>query len=524
MANKTLKTILALLLTLAVMTSAQGASLSFSAAAARIPGDVNGDGCTDAIDYLMVKRTVLGTYTLAGEALAAADVHRDGTVDAMDYVLLKRYVLGSYELSGPGNAEYPARPTGYPTVCGSFMQPGTFAGYDLARMKKHLGYLREVGIDLLILQWSFVTAGDKVTDVYYEDGFHASEKSTSCNARGNSLVETVLQAAEELDMKVFIGLNNNDEWWGKFVNDKAWLTDQITLGVKGARQIYDTYKERYPNALYGWYFVFEFYNCRMNDSQIDNAAYLLNGYLDRLTGIDPSMPMMLSPFLSANNSSDVQAGEMWERIFAKTDFREGDIFCCQDSVGAGYITLEQLDGYYRALKNAVDKERGLRFWANNEDFTQADWTSAPLRRFVRQMEIASKYVEEHVTFAYSHYQNPDVGKTGNHLAYKTYFETGKIPPCTLPAPALDCTVKDDGSVIVKGSFANEGNTAWRVHITKNGEPFRTVDLSGKYGSKTMEFSFSDAALKDGGSAVYEVYVEDYYGNFSPSAAVRAESR
>lgn len=422
-------------------------------------------------------------------------------------------------------AEFPARPTGYPTLCGSFMQPGTFAHYDLARMKEHLGYMREVGIDLLILQWSFVTSGDTVADVYFEDRFRTSEKGAQYDAKGSSLVETILQAAEELGMKVFIGLNNNDEWWGKFVNDKDWLTDQMALGVKGAQQLYDAYKEKYPNAFCGWYFVFEFYNCKASDTQIDNAAYLLNGYLNRLTQIDPSMPMMLSPFLSADYTTDAEAGEMWEKIFAKTNFREGDIFCCQDSVGAGYVSIYQLDGYYRAIKKAVDKEPGLRFWANNEDFTQSDWTSAPLDRLVRQMQIASKYVEAHVTFAYSHYQNPDVGKTGNHLAYKSYFETGRVPACSLSAPELACTTEDGGmSVTIKGAFANDDGTAWRVHLKKNGETLGVVDLSAKYGQKTMEFTYSDTNLADGGTVEYEAYIEDYCGNLSPSAAVQVECR
>lgn len=524
MAKRPFQKILSLLLALTMLTLAASMSVPASAENAKpdgfLCGDVNGDGKANALDYLLLKRAVLGTYNLTEAGGKAADVNGDGKINAVDYMLLKRHVLGTYDLYAP---KYPARPEGYPTVCGSFMQPGSFASYDLARMKKHLGYLREVGIDTLILQWSFVTAGDKVSEVYYKDSFSASEKGAAYSARGSSLLDTVLQAAEELDMRVFIGLNNNDEWWGKFVNDKQWLTDQIALGVKGAQQIYDAYKEKYPNALYGWYFVFEFYNFLSSGTQVENAAYLLNGYLDRLTQIDPSMPMMLSPFLSASYTTAAQAGETWEKIFAKTRFRPGDIFCCQDSVGAGYISLDQLDGYYRALKKAVDTKPGLHFWANNEDFTQSDWTSAPLNRFVRQMEIASNYVEAHVTFAYSHYQNPDVGKTGNHLAYKTYFETGKIPACSLPAPELVCTAEDGGTrVTVKGSFANGDKTAWRVHIKKNGKAFRTIDLSAKYDSETMEFSFSDANLDGSGTVEYEVYIEDYYGNFSPSTTVKGK--
>ena len=112
---------------------------------------------------------------------------------------------------------YPERPDGYPTVCGSFMQPGTFAKYTLKRMKEHLSYMREVGIDIIILQWSFENVGDKVSNVYYADSFDSADKHGTYNNSGKNLVETLLQAAEELDMKVFLGINNNDEWWQKAV-------------------------------------------------------------------------------------------------------------------------------------------------------------------------------------------------------------------------------------------------------------------------------------------------------------------
>lgn len=416
--------------------------------------------------------------------------------------------------------KFPERPDGYPTVCGSFMQPGTFAKYTLKRMKEHLSYMREVGIDIIILQWSFENVGDKVSNVYYADSFDSADKHGTYNNSGKNLVETLLQAAEELDMKVFLGINNNDEWWQKAVNDKAWLTSQIEVGMEGAKQIYDAYKNKYPNALHGWYFVFEYYNFKANTTQVDNAAYLLNGFLDGLKELDDSMPLMLSPFVSSGNSTAAEAGDMWEKVFAKANFREGDIFCCQDSVGAGHISIDQLDDYYRELKEAVDKEKGLHFWANNEDFTQSNWSTAPLNRFVRQMEIAAKYVEEHVTFAYSHYQNPDLGKAGYHAAYKEYFETGKIPETTLTAPTMDYTSEGGGMTVeFNGTIENPQKQACRVYIKKNGELLNSIDITAKHNLKKITFDFSDTNLEGSGVAKYEFYVEDYFGNFSDSTIV-----
>ncbi len=423
------------------------------------------------------------------------------------------------ETSVPPSADtYPTRPEGYPTVCGTFMQPGTFAGYNLDRMTKHLEYMRQVGIEIIILQWSFATEGNKVTAQYFPASFDAADIASNMDKSGTNLVDTLLKAAESLDMKVYLGLNNDNDWWSKGVNDKAWLERQAYLGLEGAKQLHDTFKEKYPETFYGWYFVHEYYNMKANDLQLDNAAYLLSAFRDGLYEIDPTMPMMLSPFVSSGNSNAKEAGELWTKIFAKVEFREGDIFCCQDSVGAGHIMIDQLDDYYGELKKAVDTEKGLHFWANNEDFEQSNWSTAPLNRFVEQMNIASKYVEAHVTFAYSHYQNPDVGKGIYHNAYKYYFENGTIPETALPAPVIDTATDESGSnVVISGTLDNKSLTACRIYIEKKGEIIASIDLKSQFSNTEVTFSFTDTYLDGKGKVEYAVYAEDVYGNVSEVA-------
>ena len=56
-------------------------------------GDLNGDDEVDAIDYLLLKKSILGSYTLSPEEEARADVNGDGEIDARDYIYLKKLVL-----------------------------------------------------------------------------------------------------------------------------------------------------------------------------------------------------------------------------------------------------------------------------------------------------------------------------------------------------------------------------------------------------------------------------------------------
>ena len=59
-----------------------------------IKGDVTGDGKVNAVDYLLLKKYVLGTAILTPEQLNRADVNEDGRINSVDYVLLMRIVLG----------------------------------------------------------------------------------------------------------------------------------------------------------------------------------------------------------------------------------------------------------------------------------------------------------------------------------------------------------------------------------------------------------------------------------------------
>ncbi len=65
-----------------------------------LSGDVTLDGKVDSADYLLLKRAVLGTFTLDKNRRQVADLNGDGTVGSADYLLLKRAVLGTFTLTG----------------------------------------------------------------------------------------------------------------------------------------------------------------------------------------------------------------------------------------------------------------------------------------------------------------------------------------------------------------------------------------------------------------------------------------
>ena len=58
-----------------------------------LPGDVNGDGKVNTVDYVMLKRGIMGTRVLTPEEKQSADINADGRINTADYLLLKKKIM-----------------------------------------------------------------------------------------------------------------------------------------------------------------------------------------------------------------------------------------------------------------------------------------------------------------------------------------------------------------------------------------------------------------------------------------------
>ena len=388
----------------------------------------------------------------------------------------------------------------HPTVIGTFMQPWAFKQYDQARMDQHLQYLKDVGIELLIIQSSF--------DV--------SEQSKELSEKDMAFLAVVLEAAQKVDMEVYVGLANDGDWWKKVFNDQQWLDDHVDISLKGAKKIYDTYKSHYQDTLTGWYFWPEYWNMDLDAAQTARGTKFLSDYRDGLYAIDSNMPMLLSPFITS--AVDAKKTEVfWKDILSASTLRDGDIFCCQDSVGAGHVTINEMDAYFAAMKAAADTKPGLLFWANNEDFTP-DYKSADMGRFKQQLDITDKYVQKHISFSFCHYRNPDMGKVKGkaYEAYKYYFQTGKLVEGKPAKPTV--TVESHSQGLQVEFDVTVDNAAGSIHsvlITKDGEIIHEHIFGSDetvLNHRHMDINMDQPLVK----RLYEVYVVDIYGNRSDS--------
>lgn len=388
----------------------------------------------------------------------------------------------------------------YPMVSGTFMQLWAFKNYDEAHMTQHLQYLKDVGIDLLIVQSTF----------------NVSQQSNELTEQDMTLLGIVLAAAKNVNMQVYLGLANDGNWWKKVFTDQQWLDDHVEISLKAARKLYDAYKSQYPDIFTGWYFWPEYWNMDLDAAQTARGANFLSDYRDGLYAIDSSMPMLLSPYITS--AVDAKNTEyFWKDILSASTLRDGDIFCCQDSVGAGHVTMDQIDAYFAAMKAAADTKPGLQFWANNEDFTP-DFKSADMGRFKQQLDITAKYAEKHISFSFCHYRNPDMGatKAKAYEAYKHYFETGKLLEGKPAKPTVTVESITQGLQVEFGvTVDNSQGDIYSIVITKDGEIIHEHIFNSDEAVLThrhMDINLDQPLVK----RLYEVYAVDFSGNRSES--------
>ncbi|OGO87694.1 MAG: hypothetical protein A2Y15_06835 [Clostridiales bacterium GWF2_36_10] len=107
-----------------------------------VAGDTNGDGQVGALDYLRIKRAVLGTFTLEKEYLLSALVSGNTKPNAKDYLFVKRHFLGTFNLYGGGTMDYNGTKIAYipiddrPVNVDRVIYLAESAGYELLMPKK----------------------------------------------------------------------------------------------------------------------------------------------------------------------------------------------------------------------------------------------------------------------------------------------------------------------------------------------------------------------------------------------------
>ncbi len=401
--------------------------------------------------------------------------------------------------------------TSHPIVKGTFIQEWLTVHWTDEMWDSELEYLKEVGIEFLIVAPTGFGIGDGNLRTIYP----SKKPNWTDYYPGVDLLGNTLRAAERHGMQVVIGLNMDDRWWQIGVKDPQWLEGQVELGNQLAEEIYNLYYADHRDTICGWYFVFEIDNLMVQQKNaVEVLAKAFNTHLDFLTELDPGLFFMWSPYMNSALATAESYGRFWTELFREVRFREGDIFAPMDCVGGGGTTLENVARWFAEFRKAVDTKPGLLLYSNAENFDHTDWTSATVGRFISQLQLVDEYVDGFINFAYPHYYSPNIIDHGFHKTYLTYVQTGEVesqPPT--PPRSIQAVEMPDGSVFLiwEGGEDDVGIAGYLVY--RDGRFVGKTQTPRKNAEGYLN-AFAEKNLREGRTYTYVLYAYDFAGNLS----------
>lgn len=329
-----------------------------------------------------------------------------------------------------------------PEFTGTFIQSWMTCVWDDERWAQEAENMKKAGIEYLVLQSLADKAYKKDSGqwkVYYNTDVEALKDATYMG----DCLEPALKACQQAEIKVFVGLSMFDDFWSE-AGIGSLYQDVCRIAGDMIEDIYNKYGEKYKDTLYGWYYTPEISNGFLCQFTLNGIIKGINHIIDRINEVDETKPLLMSPFYSEY----IATGPIvtlcnYVRFFNKVNFRDGDIFAPQDAIGAKWTREKSLEMTWKIYKAAADTcEADIKLWANCENFDGAiaseilggalspkitEYKSnitATLDRFVNQMDIASRYAENIITFSYNHYYSPSYVNPAFINTYYDYVENG----------------------------------------------------------------------------------------------------
>lgn len=448
--------------------------------------------------------------------------------------LVKRMIsiLVAFVLAMLPSSATPERRT-EPVFTGTFLQSWLGSQWSDEQWESEIDEMKRDGIEYLIIQSvadkTMKSAGGEWT-VYYDIDLPEFEDAT----RGSNIVEATLKACKGTGIKVYIGLSLFDDFWytGGF---SSQYDECCKVAASLVEDIYKRYGEEYKDTLCGFYFTPEFSNIIWESASASKLADGVNVIIDKMNEVCPGLPLVMSPFYTNYVSlGTFDALSFWTRLVSRIKFRDGDIIAPQDAVGAAFTEIDELEKNWKLYRSVIDNaDVDIKLWANCESFKLArektiisgiglpaateNTISVPVTmdRFAYQLDVASRYCDNIITFSYNHYLSPNQVDSRFIEAYRKYIENGYEVETNAPEAPTDFVSKqsDEGVVLTWEKAADDMNIAY-YRITRNGEFLTRVECM--YGDPELTFVDADGEITD----IYLITAYDTSGNASAALAAK----
>lgn len=413
-------------------------------------------------------------------------------------------------------------------LSGSFIQSWMIQNWNQSRWDTEILNMKKSGMDFIILQslgdtdyGNGITQNPDKTELKSCSILYPSKMPEFDGGSHYDALEKCLKACKKYNMKAMLGSISDNRLWrfgvtktplcplGKSdaVRDSymtKWLNQYDGLCERMIKEVMELYGKEYKNQIYGWYYNLEFSNYASACRGTDDMAYAhimgnsLSHFADSCTRYCPGKPMMLSPFVHPSHSTPAECGKMWTDVFSFTTFRDGDIFCPQDSFGGN--NQLKLEDWYREYKKAVDTKHGLKLWANNESFRGSKTlVAAAMDSYIGQIKATEPYTSGTVGFSWNHYYSPEKANSGYDRAYQYYIKNGVMdtecpsaPVVTVNGTTAHVVSADNVGIYCVKIYKSNGKTVAHTNVCSDNndlEALQTVrDLkAGSYYAQTVDF-------------------------------------
>jgi len=236
-------------------------------------------------------------------------------------------------------------------------------------------------------------------------------------------IGTILAAAEQRDMLVWLGLSLDPNYW-QGVFDPAASAASNTALLLELESLYGT-----SPALAGYYLPEEiddrsFVSATAHEAMIQYLAAMVEAAHDQV-----GRPVMVAPYFGIAPDGEAYAA-WWDTTLARAPV---DIIAMQDGVGTRRTTAAEGVPVYAALAKVAAKHQ-VALWSDLEVFEQTHgwpvddlaWQaqSARIETVLEQLALEAPYVAKFVTFDFTHHMSPRLGGKAAELyrGYQEYLE------------------------------------------------------------------------------------------------------
>lgn len=296
---------------------------------------------------------------------------------------------------------------------GGFFQPSLVVKWTGPDFSAEYDAMQAVAMHHVIWQW---TVDSKNKQAYYPTTLPGVARISS-----KDLVEISLNEAKKKGLKVWLGLNWNDDWFKNYANNEKWLTNEVSLSKNIVQELWRQYGNAYANTIAGFYLPMEVDNVNFRD--MEKQQRIARAYKEITEEIHntTAKPVMIAPFFNQNTGQGVfKYADMWGDILKVAPI---DVIALQDGIGCGHASVSTIGKWLDALETKIREVRPeTQLWSDLETFTPG-LKPAPIERIMSQISAEHPYVSKFTSFSFNHYDSPNNGHAKQFRQYKEYVDS-----------------------------------------------------------------------------------------------------